>query len=370
MANISNGTLYGVFVFSALGASTVVNILGPRLTMMFGITGYPVYIGAMWYFDQIGHLWFPIFAGAYLGLAAGCLWTVAAYTSNAYAEEKDKGKWRAIQWTMNVSGSALGASIALGISWNSKTLGVPHSVYIVFIVLQCLSMGLAFLLLSPDKLRRSDGTALASFESISLGQSLKLTLSLFKDWRVVAMIIPCFTAEMFFPFQASMNAYAFNLRTRTLNSLLNNLIQIPVTMLVGYILDSEGLGSRKKRALMGVTFDAVWITGTYIAQTAWLSSWNFDRSVPGPMIDCTEHAYIGAVVIYMMYAAQYGVFQNVVLYILTSLTNEPRKTSALAGFFVACMYRLIYPYLTNFSRAQCRHSGVVRCRRNRATLPE
>lgn len=73
MANISNGVLYGVFVFSALLAGTVLNTLGPRLTMMFGIAVYPVYIEAMWYFDAVGHLWFPIFAGAYLGLTAGCI---------------------------------------------------------------------------------------------------------------------------------------------------------------------------------------------------------------------------------------------------------------------------------------------------------
>ncbi|EXJ88510.1 hypothetical protein A1O1_05440 [Capronia coronata CBS 617.96] len=335
MANISNGVLYGVFVFSALGASTILNLFGPRYTMMFGVTGYPVYIGAMWYFDEYGHLWFPVFAGAYLGLTAGCLWTTAAYTSNAYAEEKQKGSWRAIQWTMNVSGAATGACVALGVSWNSNSLSVPHAVYIVFIVLQCLSLGLAMLLLPPDRIRRSDGTALAAFEAISLWDSLKMTALLFKDWRAMAMIIPSFTGEMFFPFQASMNAYAFNLRTRTLNSLLNNLIQIPVTIGMGMLLDSERIGSRKKRALIGVTFDAVWITGTYIAQTAWLASWKFDRSVPGPMIDCTDDAYAGAIVIYMMYASQYGIFQNLVLYIMTSLTNEPRKTAALSGFFVA-----------------------------------
>jgi hypothetical protein len=28
------------------------------------------------------------------------------------------------------------------------------------------------------------------------------------------------------------------------------------------------------------------------------------------MIDCTDPAYAGAVVIYMLYASQYGIFQN------------------------------------------------------------
>jgi hypothetical protein len=52
------------------------------------------------------------------------------------------------------------------------------------------------------------------------------------------------------------------------------------------------------------------------------------------MIDCTDKAYAGAVVIYMMYASQYGIFQNMVIYVLGTLTNEPRKTAAMGGLFV------------------------------------
>jgi hypothetical protein len=60
------------------------------------------------------------------------------YTATAYPEERDKGRWRGVQWVSNITGSAVGAAVALGISWNSTREGVPHSVYIVFIVLQCL----------------------------------------------------------------------------------------------------------------------------------------------------------------------------------------------------------------------------------------
>ncbi|TKA58643.1 hypothetical protein B0A55_11420, partial [Friedmanniomyces simplex] len=70
MGNISNGVLYGIFAFSAVGAGPLLNKIGPRWTLLFGITGYPIYQGAMWYFDQSGLLWYPIFAGAYLGLSA------------------------------------------------------------------------------------------------------------------------------------------------------------------------------------------------------------------------------------------------------------------------------------------------------------
>jgi hypothetical protein len=37
-----------------------------------------------------------------------------AYVANVYAEEKDKGIWKAIQWMSNMSGSTVGGFVALG----------------------------------------------------------------------------------------------------------------------------------------------------------------------------------------------------------------------------------------------------------------
>jgi hypothetical protein len=96
MVDTSNGVLYGVFVVSGLLGGTTINFLGPQMTAMFGVTGYPVYVGehsesrsikvcmlskltaSLWYFDATGGLWFPVLAGGYLGLTAGCLFTTAS----------------------------------------------------------------------------------------------------------------------------------------------------------------------------------------------------------------------------------------------------------------------------------------------------
>jgi hypothetical protein len=47
MGDVSNGVLYGVFTFSAIFASTVLNVFGPRPTLLFAITGYPLYTGEL-----------------------------------------------------------------------------------------------------------------------------------------------------------------------------------------------------------------------------------------------------------------------------------------------------------------------------------
>ena len=33
--------------------------------------------GGLWYFDYSGQFWYPVLGGAYLGLSAGFLWSVA-----------------------------------------------------------------------------------------------------------------------------------------------------------------------------------------------------------------------------------------------------------------------------------------------------
>ena len=115
----------------------------------------------------------------------------------------------------------------------AKSLGVPHSVYIVFICLQCASTGFALLVLPPEKLIRLDGAHIAKFEYISVWDSLRITTKLFTDWRIILLLPTFFTPELFFPLQASMNAYAFSLRTRPLNSVLTSFIQIPTTFAMG-----------------------------------------------------------------------------------------------------------------------------------------
>ncbi len=132
MANISNALLYAAFVLVGVVAPTALSKLGPRYTIIIAISGYPIYTGrcpsspcrgtineltmegAMWYFDSYGHLWYPAVAGIYLGCTAAFLWTTAAFFGNGYSEEKQRGFWRAMQWTSNVGGATVGGCIALG----------------------------------------------------------------------------------------------------------------------------------------------------------------------------------------------------------------------------------------------------------------
>lgn len=190
------------------------------------------------------------------------------------------------------------------------------------------------MLVSPEKIVRADGTHLAQFPRVTLGQEVHGLANTLKDWRVLALLPGMFLPEVSLVVSSSLNAYAFNLRTRSLNTVLVNAIQLPLALGMGWLLDNEKIGRRRIRGLIALSFVAVWVTGVYIAQTIWLNSWKFDRGIQGPEIDVYDAAYPGAVIIYLIYGGQYGIFQNVVLWLLGSLTNDPRKNAIQCGIFV------------------------------------
>ncbi|OQV02268.1 hypothetical protein CLAIMM_07500 [Cladophialophora immunda] len=229
----------------------------------------------------------------------------------AYPEERVKGRWRAFQWCFIMAGSSVGGIIALSITWNTGREGVSNALCIIFITLQCCAVVLCFLVRHPMHLRRSDGTELAEFRHLSVKESLAYSGRLLTDWRIICLVPAMFAPEMFFPLQSHINGYAFSLRTARAEQF-----------------------SEQRRALFAIALDVVWITGAYIAQTVWLASWKFRLSVPGPDIDVTDSAYAGAIVIYIFFAAQYSLFQNVVIYVLGAITNDPRKAAALSGLLV------------------------------------
>lgn len=65
---VVNAVLCTVWVFSASFGGSVLNKIGPALTACFGVVGYVLYVGSLWYFDHTGEEGFPIFAGIAIGV--------------------------------------------------------------------------------------------------------------------------------------------------------------------------------------------------------------------------------------------------------------------------------------------------------------
>lgn len=150
------------------------------------------------------------------------------YITTCYPTEADKGKYIATSWVLNAMGSVVGAAIVLGVTINNTTVsGVPSSVYIIFICLECVGLLLAGLLLDPSKLRRNDGRPIASFAPLPWYQELQaLGLTLLEP-KMALITLSIFSSEMYLSLTGAFNAWYFNARTR---SLANVSISLPVTV--------------------------------------------------------------------------------------------------------------------------------------------
>jgi hypothetical protein len=67
---VVNATLCAVYTLSSAFGGTILNSIGPAITAILGIIGYILYVASLWYFDQTGHEWFPIFAGVAIGVSS------------------------------------------------------------------------------------------------------------------------------------------------------------------------------------------------------------------------------------------------------------------------------------------------------------
>jgi hypothetical protein len=241
-------------------------------------------------------------------VSAALLWASAGAIAYSYAEEKDKALYMTIQWILCEGGSTIAALVALGINIHSsrQDAGAPTPVYIVFVIIQVLAMAMALLLLvRPNKVVRSDGTNIAIFQPPTFKNEMRGVLNMLKDYRFMMLLPAIFVAEMALALQSSLNGYYFNLRTRSLNNVMFNFIQIPASIGMTFILDNPRFGKRKTRALIGISVMSAVTLGICSAEAAWLAEHHINRNVAGPSTDWKDSQFAGAFVIYIIYGSVY-----------------------------------------------------------------
>jgi hypothetical protein len=73
-SNNANTILYSLFCVFSLTAGSVVNFLGPKITLAAGGIGYSLLSASYWSYNDNGNQGFVYFGGAMCGIAAAFLW--------------------------------------------------------------------------------------------------------------------------------------------------------------------------------------------------------------------------------------------------------------------------------------------------------
>ncbi|TKA24753.1 hypothetical protein B0A50_05741 [Salinomyces thailandicus] len=332
MVQIVNSTLCAVWFFSASFGGSILNLLGPGITMCVGVLFYVVYVGALWYFDEVGKIGYPIASGVIIGIGSGMVFITAGYIQTSYPEEREKGLYITTQLNLQALGSIIGGIIPVIINRNSATsAGVPRAVYIAFIVIMCCAGLSGLLLLPPHKLLRDDGSVVAVDKARGPWEELKANLLVFTDYKLLLMVPAFLPAECFLVYSGSVNSYHNDLRARSLLAFMAVVLQIPCGLGLQLILDHKVWG-RRKRGLVGLTVVAFPLVAAWIWEIIRVKG--YDRhNLPSNPTDWSDPEFGWVFVLFMLTWVSCSLWQYVITYFIGALTNSPVKLAHYAGVF-------------------------------------
>ncbi|KAF2705960.1 hypothetical protein K504DRAFT_387272 [Pleomassaria siparia CBS 279.74] len=332
VVQVVNATLCSVWFLSSSFGGSILNKLGPGLTMCIGVQTYAVYVGSLWYYDETGKRGYPYASGPIIGIGAGMVFITAGYISTAYPEEKEKGAYATMLMNLQALGSVIAGIIPVIINRDTDTAtGVPRAVYISFITIMVIGGLLGLLLLSPQKLTRDDGSVVAVNPPRGVWEELKSNLLIFTDPVLLMMLPAFFPAECFLVYSGSVNAYLNNLRTRSILSFIAVCLQIPAGWGLQWILDRPYWG-RRKRGLIGLTVVAGPMLVAWVWEMIRVRNYNRNVLVTDPT-DWDEPRFGWIFVLFMMTWVFCQLWHNIVYYWIGALTNSPQKLTHYVGVF-------------------------------------
>lgn len=308
LADNMNTALYSAFAVFGFFGGTFINKLGVRWTLAFGGIGYCIYAISLLVSVHASVAGFNIFAGTWLGICAGLLWTAQGTIMISYPTEEQKGRYFAWFWGIFNMGAVIGSLIPLGENIHVKAnITVSDGTYIGFIILMFIGALLALCLCNASDIIRPDGSRVILMKHPSWQSEL---LGLWETLRFepfVVLLFPMFfSSNWFYVYQQnSVNGAHFGTRTKALNSLLYFLAQILAAVIWGYLLDIKRV-RRSVRAkitwvvLFVLTF-AIWGGGYAYEKTYTRESVNPKLNPDFVPTDWETPGYVGPMFLYLFY---------------------------------------------------------------------
>lgn len=110
-ADDANMALYSTFAVVGFFAGTFTNVIGIKFALSFGGLGYCIYVASFLSYSHTQNYGFTVFAGAFLGVCAGLLWTAQGAIMMSYPPEKSKGKYISWFWMIFNLGAVIGSLV-------------------------------------------------------------------------------------------------------------------------------------------------------------------------------------------------------------------------------------------------------------------
>ncbi|KAI2625522.1 MFS general substrate transporter [Xylaria nigripes] len=328
-------------VFSVVGffSGSVANKIGIRITLAIGGVGYAVYSASFLSYNHTKNEGFVVFAGALLGFCAGLLWTAQGAIMMSYPLEKSKGRYISTFWIIFNFGGVIGALIVLAQNIHNSSGTVTDGTYAALIVLMFIGAIIALFIVNADHVVREDGSKVIVMKEPTWQSEFIGLWECIQQSPWVMLLFPMFfSSNIFYTYQQNgVNAVHFNLRARSLNSLLYWLAQILGALVYGAALDYSKLrrSVRAKGSLVSlfiITF-AIWGGGYAFEKKQLPRSITEKPSYEPFKMDYTDPGYLGPAFLYIFYGFYDACWQTTAYWWMGALSNSGRKTANMAGFY-------------------------------------
>ncbi|KAF9447178.1 hypothetical protein P691DRAFT_707190 [Macrolepiota fuliginosa MF-IS2] len=350
----ANSAHYATFAGGAFFSGSINNKLGPRLSLLLGSAGYPLYIGSFLAINIHPHAGaFVIAAGTILGLCAGLLWTAQGSLMLSYPTENQKGLFIGTFWAIFNLGAVVGASVSLGENSHSKAnsgawrLPSSHTVisscwylvgngtYIGFLALTLIGVTIPIFMAEPSKIIRFDGTRVTTPRHPSWkSEIIGLWVTLRTDPCVI-LLFPMFLASNWF-YTWQFNDYnnaVFNIRARSLNNLVYWLAQIVGSLSIGFILDQKKF-TRRFRAFTGWAILLIMVFVVHIWAYFYQKQYTRESLPPDAnKMDIFDDGYAGRIMLYIFCGLLDAMWQTAVYWLMGAMSNDPAKLAHFIGFY-------------------------------------
>jgi hypothetical protein len=108
------------------------------------------------------------------------------------------------------------------------------------------------------------------------------------------------------------------------------------SVLFGFVFDSTLLGNRRRRSMISSAVVAALLLGSHSGLLYFLTTRNLNRHKTPLGIDWNDGIeFIGLLVIYVFIGSSSYVFQNYLLWLLATFTNDPSVLSLFSGYVEA-----------------------------------
>lgn len=325
--------LYSTFAVVGFFSGTLANMLGVKATLAFGGLGYCIYAASFLSYNHNQNHGFVVFAGAFLGICAGLLWTAQGTIMMSYPPEEKKGRYISIFWIIFNLGAVIGSLVPLGQNINATgSSSVNDGTYIGFIVLMISGAILALFLCNADRVRREDGSSVILMKNPSWKTEIwGLVETLIQSPWILLLFPMFFVSNVFYTYQTNdFNHAHFNTRTAALNNTLYWSSQIFGAVIFGNALDYAKV-RRSLRAkvsfvvLFALTF-AIWGGGYAWQRKQSPREVAEDKNSGDHKYDWTDggELYIGPMFLYMFYGFYDAAWQTCI-YWYVCLSRSPRS---------------------------------------------